>query len=79
VTVGSRVLFVNSDARPHELWGGTDHENRSCPEVDVAGFLVPGQSRETGTFDTPGTCDFHDHANYGNPDFTGRILVRAAP
>ena len=78
IVVGGRVLFVNSDSRGHELWGGIDHDNRSCPEVDVAGFLVPGQIRETGPFQTPGTCHFHDHANYGNPSFAGRIIVRAA-
>jgi hypothetical protein len=76
VAVGTRVLFVNGDARSHELWGGPDHDHRDCPEVDVAGFLVAGQSRETGTFTRPQTCHFHDHTNYGNPAFEGRILVQ---
>jgi hypothetical protein len=76
VAVGSRVSFVNSDTRSHELWGGVDHDHRDCPEVDVAGFLVPGQSRETGVFTSPRTCDFHDHTNYGNPAYQGRIIVR---
>lgn len=76
VAVGARVLFVNSDARSHELWGGPDHDHRDCPEVDVAGFLVAGQSRETGTFTRAQTCHFHDHTNYGNPAFEGRILVQ---
>ena len=76
VAVGARVLFVNHDVRSHELWGGPDHNNRDCPEVDVAGFLVAGQSRESGTFMRPQTCHFHDHTNYGNPAFEGRILVQ---
>jgi hypothetical protein len=75
-TVGSRVLFVNNDSRPHELWGGPDHNTRNCPQVDVAGFLVPGQSRESGTFTEAGVCEFHDHTNLGNPAFQGRIIVR---
>jgi hypothetical protein len=76
VAVGARVLFVNNDVRSHELWGGPDHNNRDCPEVDVAGFLVAGQSRESGAFTRPQTCHFHDHTNYGNPAFEGRILVQ---
>lgn len=76
VAVGSSVLFVNSDARSHELWGGPDHDHRDCPEVDVAGFLVAGQRRETGIFTRAQTCHFHDHTNYGNPAFEGRILVQ---
>jgi hypothetical protein len=76
IAVGSRVLFVNADVRSHELWGGPDHNQRDCPEVDVAGFLVAGQSRETGTFTRAQTCHFHDHTNYGNPAFEGRILVQ---
>src|SRR5690606_4721887 len=77
VTVGERVWFVNTDTRGHELWGGVDHNDRSCPEVDAAGFLLPGQSRETGVFQSPGTCHFHDHSNIGHPAFTGRIVIRA--
>lgn len=74
--VGSRVLFVNSDARPHELLGGRDHARQDCAQIDVVGFLVPGQSRESGVFDAARVCDFHDHSNVGNPAFTGRIVVR---
>jgi hypothetical protein len=76
VAVGARVLFVNNDARSHELWGGPDHNQRDCPEVDVAGFLVAGQRKESGAFTRPQTCHFHDHTNYGNPAFEGRILVQ---
>ena len=76
VAVGGRVLFVNGDTRAHELWGGADHDHRDCPDVDVVGFLVPGQSRETGTFSVARTCDFHDHTNLGNPAYQGRILVQ---
>jgi hypothetical protein len=76
VAVGSHVTFVNGDTRVHDIWGGIDHEHRACPEIDVAGFLVPGQSRDTGVFASPGTCDFHDHTNLGNPAYQGRIIIR---
>jgi hypothetical protein len=58
------------------MLGGPDHTRLDCPEVDVVGFLVPGQSRETAVFTTPRTCEFHDHNNLGNPAFQGRIIVR---
>ena len=76
VAVGGRVTFVNGDARAHELWGGPDHEHRDCAQVDEAGFLVPGQSRDTGVFTQARTCDFHDHTNVGNPAYQGRIIVQ---
>jgi hypothetical protein len=76
VPVGGRVTFVNGDARSHELWGGPDHEHRDCPQVDEAGFLVPGQRRDTGVFTQPRICEFHDHTNVGNPAYQGRIIVQ---
>ena len=76
IAVGGRVMFVNSDSRPHDLLGGPDHTRLDCPEVDVVGFLVPGQSRETAVLTTARTCEFHDHINVGNPAFQGRIIVR---
>jgi plastocyanin len=75
-TVGSRVTFVNGDSRPHELLGGPDHARQDCAEINVVGFLVPGQSRETDVFTAARVCEFHDHANVGNPAFLGRIVVR---
>ena len=76
VTVGSRVLFVNNDRLAHEIWSGVDHESRDCPEVEVVGFLVAGQSRDTASFANAKTCRFHDHTNIGNPAYQGRIFVQ---
>ena len=70
------MIFTNSDARAHDIWGGFDHNNRECPEIDVAGFLVPGQSRNTADFGAPATCAFHDHTNIGVPAFQGRIIIQ---
>jgi plastocyanin len=76
VPVAARVTFVNTDRIGHDIVGGLDHLSRDCPEVEVAGFLVPGESRETATFDQAKTCRFDDHANVGNPAYQGRIVVR---
>jgi plastocyanin len=76
IPVGARVTFVNSDRLGHEISSGIDHNVRECPEVDVIGFLGPGQSRGTGTFDQPKTCRFHDHAKVGIAAYQGRIVVQ---
>jgi plastocyanin len=76
IAVGQRVLFVNNDTRVHDLVGGPDPAHPDCPEVLVAGFLTPGQSRETGTFTTARTCEYHDHTALGVPAFSGRIVIR---
>ena len=75
VPVGARVTFTNTDMRPHDFSGGPDPSRPECPEVDVAGFVVPGQSKQTGLFATARTCQYHDHAYLGVPAFTGRIVI----
>jgi plastocyanin len=76
IAVGQRVLFVNNDTRPHDLIGGLDPSRPDCPEIVVAGFLTPGQSRETGVFAQARTCEYHDHTALGVAAFTGRIIIR---
>jgi plastocyanin len=76
VAVGGRVTFVNADRIGHDVNSGIDHTSRDCPEVDVVGFLVGGQSRDTSVFAEAKTCRFHDHDNLGNPAFQGRIVAR---
>ena len=76
VPVGSRVTFTNADNRPHDFAGGPDPSRPECPEIDVAGFVVPGQSRQTGVFTVARTCEYHDHAYIGVAAFQGRIVVQ---
>ncbi len=76
IAVGSRVTFVNQDIRPHDFAGGPDPSRPECPEIDRAGFIVPGQSRETGVFETARTCRYHDHSQIGVPAFEGRIIIQ---
>jgi plastocyanin len=75
VPVGARVTFTNADTRPHDFSGGPDPSRPECPEIDVAGFVVPGQSRQTGVFAAARTCQYHDHSYIGVPAFTGRIVI----
>ena len=76
VPVGSRVTFTNADNRPHDFSGGPDPSRPQCPEIDVAGFVAAGQSRQTGVFATPQTCEYHDHTYIGVAAFQGRIVVQ---
>lgn len=76
VPLAARVTFVNADRIGRDVVSGLDHITRDCPEVDAVGFLGPGESRETATFDQAKTCRFHEHANVGNPAYQGRIVIR---
>jgi plastocyanin len=76
ITAGQRVTFVNNDTRAHDLVGGIDPSHPDCPEIAQAGFLTPGQSRETGVFTTARTCEYHDHTQLSVAAFQGRIIIR---
>ena len=76
IDVGQRVTFVNNDTRAHDLVGGVDPNNPDCPEITQAGFLTPGQSRDTGVFTTARRCEYHDHTMLSVPAFQGRIIIR---
>ena len=76
VAVGGRVTFVNNDAVPHDIQGGPDPEHRDCPEIDIVGFLTPGQSRQTSPLMTARTCEYHDHTVHDDHHgFGGRIVI----
>ena len=76
IPVGGRVTFTNADSRPHDFSGGPDPSRPECPEIDVAGFVVPGQSRQTGVFSVARSCEYHDHAYLGVDAFRGRIVIQ---
>ena len=74
IRVGVTVIFINEDSQPHAPAGGPDISRPDCPEVDIAGFLVPGQRGETAPFPVVKTCQFHDHMNH-SPVFNGHIVI----
>jgi plastocyanin len=75
IAVGGRVTFVNNDIVPHDMAGGPDPAHPDCPEIDVVGFLTPGQQRATGAFTVARTCEYHDHS-FHSAIMTGRIVIR---
>jgi plastocyanin len=76
VAPGTRVTFVNNDSRSHNMSSDPHPDHTDCPEINQAGLLQPGQSRETGNLNTVRTCGFHDHDQPGNSSLRGRIIIR---
>jgi plastocyanin len=76
VALGSRVLFINNDSRSHNMSSDPHPEHNDCPVLNDAGFLQPGQSRETGNIVIARTCGFHDHDSPGTQTLWGQITAK---
>ena len=77
VYLGARLTFVNDDDDPHDMLSGPFGLHNDCPEINVAGYLVPGQSRATDPITHLTPCGFHDHNREGNPAFGGTVTAQA--
>ena len=76
VSPGARVLFMNNDARRHNMTSDPHPDHTDCPEINQVGTLTTGQTRETGNLVVARTCGFHDHDDDGNTNLQGRIVIR---
>jgi plastocyanin len=76
ITVGGRVRFINSDTRLHNMGSDPHPDHTDCPEINQVGFLLAGQSRETGNFVQVRTCGFHDHESPDTQSLRGTITIR---
>jgi plastocyanin len=76
VAAGSRVTFVNNDARPHDMVSDPHPFHTDCQELNAVGLLVPGANAQTGAFTLARTCGFHDHNDDANPAWMGRIIIK---
>ena len=76
VPPGTRVLFVNSHSRRHDMASDPHPDHLDCPELNQVGVLNPGQSRESGNLVTVRTCGFHDHDDPDNRNLRGNIVIR---
>ena len=74
---GSRLTFINTDVTTHDVLSDPPHIHTDCPEMNTAGFLVPGQSRTTDPLNRIMTCGFHDHTHEGDPSFMGKVTIEA--
>jgi hypothetical protein len=76
VARGSRVMFVNQHSSPHDMTSDPHPTHTNCPEINQVGNLFPGQSRQTGVFNTARRCGFHDHGEPENGRLQGSITVQ---
>ena len=72
---GSRVTFVNNDARVHDMRSDPLHLQTDCPELNAIGTLVTGESRASDPLEHLRVCGFHDHVNDGDARFYGVVFV----
>lgn len=75
VPVGSRVTFVNSDSRAHDVESDPHPIHTECPVINEVGFIRPGESKQTGAFVVERTCGYHDHNQSTNQALRGTIVV----
>ena len=76
VAVGTRVLFINSDSRSHNMTSDPHPEHTDCPGINSVGFLQAGQQVTTANLTTARTCKFHDHDDPSNGRLLGQITIR---
>ena len=75
IRLGERVVFVNNDTVSHEMSSDLHPTHDECPQINQAGFLQPGQTRETGNFTVVEVCTFHDHLDSTNASLNGTITA----
>jgi hypothetical protein len=74
---GARLTFVNQDSVPHDVLSDPPHIHTDCPEFNAAGFIVPGQTRNTDPLNRAVSCGFHDHLRESDSRFVGKVTVEA--
>jgi hypothetical protein len=67
---------VNQHGSPHDMTSDPHPTHTNCPEINQAGNLFPGQSRQTGAMNTVRRCGFHDHGEPDNGRLQGSITVQ---
>jgi plastocyanin len=76
IAVGGRVTFVNNNTQTHEMFSDPHPIHTDCPPMNDVGVLSPGQTKQTGAFNTARTCSYHDHGRPDNTSLQGWILIR---
>jgi len=78
VPMGATVTFVNSDTRTHQMMSDPNPVHNDCPAINEVSTLMPGQSRQTGSFSVAKACGYHDHMNPDTASLQGVLLVGGA-
>ena len=74
---GTQVAFVNNDSQNHEMDSDPHPQHDQCPEINLVGFITPGQTKQTGALNTVRTCGYHDHGNPDARSLQGNIVITA--
>jgi hypothetical protein len=69
-------MFVNNDARQHDITSDPHPTHSDCPPVNIVGTLETGQSRATSAMTTARACGYHDHNDSSNTSMQGTIVVQ---
>ena len=72
---GGQLIFINNDTEPHDILSDPPHIHTDCPEINAAGYLVPGQARGSDPLNRIMTCGFHDHTHEGDAAFAGKVTI----
>ena len=74
---GTRVQFVNNDTSIpfHEVASDPHPDHTDCIEINQVGFIVPGQTKETGNLNTVRRCGYHDHNRPSDTRWQGEIII----
>jgi plastocyanin len=75
VPLGGRVTFVNNDTRTHQFMSDPNPLHSDCPSINAIATIAPGQTRQTGSFDTRRTCGYHDHMNPSETALQGALMI----
>ena len=75
VPVGSRVNFVNQSGNNIEVSSNPHPIHTECPALNI-GVLSPGQTGQTGVFNTARTCSYHDHGRSEDERWQGSIVIQ---
>jgi hypothetical protein len=75
VKVGETVSFMNHEGVPLTVAGGIGTSQSTCPEIDAAGTVAPGEIRPSLPFSTAKTCDYRVSRGQAVL-YNGRIVVR---
>ena len=70
------MTFINSDNRNHTMNSDPHPDHTDCPAIDQVGFLVPGQSKQTGNLNVVRTCGYHDHELFPETKWMGKIVIQ---
>ena len=75
VPVGSRVNFANQSGSNIEVSSDPHPIHTDCPALNI-GVLRPGQTGQTGAFNTARTCRYHDHGRDQDERWQGTIVIQ---